>query len=192
MVVVSKKHKRHERRLCFCSCWKSLPDNAPGGRQTSPCAPALAVQRGGRLLQSAWRRSARSTSGAVVSCFVPRFLQSSREPLFFRRVTSGAGSFRGAAVSIQGERCGGRAGRYSCSRRITRRPGTPNPYPRRSATFGVPILLAQVRVCSPRRRPPHLSRFLKIRRGSARSLGSSAVLSGAGVNYSLKNIPRQA
>ena len=112
-----------------------------------------------------------------VSC--PVFLQSGREPLFFRRVTSGAGSFRGAAVSIQGERCGGRAGRYSCSRRITRRPGTPNPYPRRSATFGVPILLAQVRVCSPRRRPPHLSRLLKILRVRRDHLAPTLVMISA-------------
>ena len=64
-----------------------------------PVSRGLQAYPGKPVPASRWPLCARSISRAVVSCCRPRFLQTGLEPLFFRRVTAGAGRFRGAAVS---------------------------------------------------------------------------------------------
>ena len=80
----------------------------------APSGEGLQAYPGKPVPASRWPLCGESPFAAVVSCCRPRFLQTGLEPLFFRRVTAGAGRFRCAAVSMTRERCDGRAGRYSC------------------------------------------------------------------------------
>ena len=69
------------------------------GSGSRPLAKPLQAYPGKPVPASRWPLCGESPFAAVVSCCRPRFLQTGLEPLFFRRVTAGAGRFRGAAVS---------------------------------------------------------------------------------------------